>query len=103
MKKVNTRPRVTSRTKSTPDHRHAPQSRRGEAHRAADVHGITKDVEGETLDAVIHQNAKVVSQERARHAERPGRRHDEGLPENEKREGDEGIERGGEDARLWLF
>ena len=100
--KVSPRPRVTSRT-CTRDHRHAPQSRRGEAHRATNVHRITKHVKREALDAVIHQNAEIVSQERARDAKRPGRRHDEGLPENEKGDGDEGIERGGEDARMRLF
>jgi len=69
------------------------------------VHGITKYVEGEALDAVVqsHQNAEVISQEPACDAKRPGRRRDEGLPKSEKRDGDEGIERSGEGACMRLF
>jgi len=68
-----------------------------------DIHGITTYIEGEALDTVIHQNAEIVSQERARDAKCPGRRHDECLPSNEKRDGDEDIERSGEDVRMRLF
>ena len=82
---------------------HAPQSRRGKAHRAPNIHRIPEHVEREALDARVHEDAKIIAQERARDAERPGRGHDEGLPGGEKRDGDERIERGGEDARLRLF
>jgi len=88
---------------STRGHQYAPQCCRSEGHRAADVHGITKYVEGEAPDAVVHQNAEIISQEPACDAKRPGRRRDEGLPESEKHDGDEGIERSGEDARMRLF
>jgi hypothetical protein len=52
---------------------------------------------------VIHQNTEIVAQERARDTERPGRGHDESLPEGEERGGDERIERGREEARTGLF
>ena len=52
---------------------------------------------------MVHQNAEIVSQEPACDAKRPGRRRDEGLPKSEKHDGDEGIERSGEDARMRLF
>lgn len=85
------------------ERRHAPQSRRGEAHRAADVHGIAKHVKRESLNAVIHQNAEIIAQERARDAKRPGGGHDKGLAEDEERDGNDRVERGGEDARTRLF
>ena len=87
----------------TSERRHAPQSRRGEAHRAADVHRIAKHVKRESLDAVIHQNAEIVAQEPASEAECPRGREDEGLAEDEERDGNERVEWGGEDVRMWLF
>jgi hypothetical protein len=87
----------------TSERRHAPQSRRGEAHRAADVHRIAKHVERESLDAVIHQDAEIVAQEPACDAECPRGREDEGLAEDEERDGNERVERCGEDVRMRLF
>ena len=62
-----------------------------------------EQVEGETLDAVIHQDAEIVSQKPARDTKRKARSHDEGLPEGEEDDGQEGIERGGEEAYMRLF
>jgi hypothetical protein len=81
----------------------APQSRRGKAHRAPDVHRITKHVEREALNASIHQDPEIIAQERARDAERPRRGHDEGLSGDEERDGDERVERSREEARMRLF
>ncbi len=75
---------------------HAPQRRRGEAHRAADVHGVTEHVEREALDAMVHQDAEIIAEERARDAERPRRAHDERLARDEERHGHEHVERSGE-------
>jgi hypothetical protein len=49
----------------------SPQRAGSEAHRAADIHGVSKDIEREPLDTVIHENAKVVAEERACNAEDP--------------------------------
>ena len=82
---------------------HAPQRRRGEAHRATDVHGVAEHVEREPLDAVVHQDTEVVSQERARDAKCPRRAHDERLARDEKRRGQESVERSGEQWHAGLF
>ena len=83
--------------------RHAPQSRRSKAHRAPNIHRIPEHIEREALNTRVHENAEIIAQERARDTERPGRGHDEGLPGGEERDGDEHVERSGEDARLRLF
>ena len=81
---------------------HAPQRRRSEAHRAADVHRVAEHVKRESLNAMVHQNAKIVPQERARYAERPRRAHDERLACGEEHCGQDRVERSGEQwhARL---
>lgn len=35
------------------------------AHCAPDIHRISQDIEGETLDSVVHEDAKVISEEGA--------------------------------------
>lgn len=45
---------------------YAPQSRRSKAHRATNVHRITKHVEREALDAGIHKDTEIIAQEGAR-------------------------------------
>jgi hypothetical protein len=82
---------------------YAPQSRRSKAHRATDVHRIAKHVERETLNAGIHEDTEIIAQEGARDAKGPCRAHDEGLPDDEERGGDERIERSGQEARTRLF
>jgi hypothetical protein len=81
---------------------HAPQCRRGKAHRAADVHGVTEHVKRKALDAMVHQDAEIVAEERARDAERQRRAQDERLARDEQHRGHERIERSGEQryARL---
>jgi hypothetical protein len=84
--------------------RPAPERRRGEAQRAADVHGVAEDIERETLDTCGHEDAEVVAEERPRHAECPRRTQHERLPRGEERSGDKRCERRGEErlARLVL-
>ena len=48
-----------------------PESDGDKAHRAAPVHGIGHNVERESSDHVVHEDAKVVSQVCSRDAERP--------------------------------
>lgn len=47
---------------------------------------------------MIHEDAEIITQERARDAKRPRRGHDKGLAEYKKHDGDDGIKRGGEDT-----
>ena len=83
--------------------RHAPQSRRSKGHRAPDVHRISEHVEREALDAGVLEDAEIIAHEPARDAECPARGHDEGLADGEEHDGDECVERSGEQARTWLF
>jgi len=99
-KKNKTSASLPHKTSKQPD---APQSRRGKAHRAPDVNRIAEHVEREAFNAGVHQDPEIVAQEPARDAERPCRGQDEGLPDDEERDGDEGVERGGEEARMRLF
>ena len=80
----------------------SPEGSGREGHGAPDVHRVAQDVEGETLDAVAHEDPEVVPEERACDAEGPGRRDDERLAEHEEHGGDERVEGLGEDllARL---
>ena len=80
----------------------SPEGSGGEGHGAPDVHRVAQDVERETLDAVAHEDPKVVPEERACDAEGPGGRDDERLAEHEEHGGDERVEGLGEDllARL---
>ena len=52
---------------------------------------------------MIHQNPEIITQERACDAKRPRGGHDIGLAEDEEHDGDDRVERGGEDARARLF
>ena len=47
----------------------APQSRRSKAHRATDIHRITKHVEREALDAGVHKDTEIIAQEGTRNTE----------------------------------
>ena len=80
----------------------SPEGSGGEGHGAPDIHRVTQNVEGETLDAVAHEDTEVVPEERACDAEGPGGRDDERLAEHEEHGGDERVEGLGEDllARL---
>ena len=80
-----------------------PQSSRSKAHRTPDVHRITKHVEREALDTRIHKYTEIIAQEGASDAERPRRAPDERLPDDEERDGDKRIERGGQETRARLF
>ena len=48
-----------------------PQRRADEAHHTAPVHRTARNIEREARHNIIHQNAEVVAQIRARHAQRP--------------------------------
>lgn len=82
--------------------RDSPKRTGGETHRAPDVHWIAKDVEREALDTVVHENAKVVAEERARDAQRPRRRHDERLANHEERGGYDFVVRRWQNGVTWL-
>ena len=49
----------------------SPQRGRSEAHGAPDIHGVPQDVERETLDPVVHEDTKVVPEERTGYTESP--------------------------------
>ena len=75
-----------------------PQGGGQEAQRGAVVHGRVGHVEGEARDGRVHQDAEVVAQIRARHAEGPHGGQDEGgagREERERGEVDEGPVEGG--------
>lgn len=42
-----------------------PQRASGEAHCAANVHGVGEHVEWEAFDTMVHQNAEIISEVRA--------------------------------------
>jgi len=79
-----------------------PQRGRSEAHRAAHVHGVSQDVERESLDAVVHQDPKVVPEERPGDTEGPGRGHDEYLADSEHDDWHHGRKRPGEEGNTRL-
>ena len=81
----------------------SPEGRRGEGHGTPDVHGVAEDVEGETLDAVVHENAEIVAEEGAGDAERPGGGDDKDLAKDKERGGEEGVEGRGEELHLGLL
>ena len=63
-------PAENDQTISRARHRlYAPQSRRSKAHRTTNVHRITEHIEGETLDAGIHEDAEIITKEGARDTE----------------------------------
>lgn len=66
-----------------------PQRGREEAECRAVVHGRVGDVEGERGDWCVHENAEIVTEVRAGHAERPHGGQDEGVAGEE--EGDRGV------------
>lgn len=70
-----------------------PERRPQEAHRRPPVHRRAAHVEGEPRDHLVHQDAKVVAQERARDAERPRARDDEDVAGGEEQHGGELGER----------
>ena len=49
----------------------SPQRGRGEAHGAPDIHGVPQDIEGETLNPMVHEDTKVVPEERTGYTESP--------------------------------
>ena len=81
---------------------HSPKRPRRKAHRAPHIHRVPQHIEREALHPVVHQDPKVVAQEGAGDAERPGRGDDEELAEAGEAGGDDEVEGLGEegDARL---
>ena len=79
-----------------------PQRDGCERHRASDVHRIAQQVERETVDARVHEDAEVVAQECARDAEGVGGGEHEDLADEEEGCGDEGGVGLGENGRVWL-
>lgn len=79
-----------------------PERHRGEGEGAPDVHGVAEDVEGEALDAVVHEDAEVVAEEGARNAEGVGRGDHESLTGGEEGDGDDGVEGRGQNRLLGL-
>jgi hypothetical protein len=51
----------------------------GEAHRATDIHRVPENIEGESLHAGVHEDAKVVAKKCSSDAKCPGGGHHEGL------------------------
>jgi hypothetical protein len=82
---------------------HAPQSRRSKGHRAPDVHRIPEHIEREALNTGVLEDAEIIAHEPARDTECPARGRDENLADGEERDGNERVERGGEQARTRLF
>ena len=73
---------------------HVPQSCASETHRTPHIHRISKYIEGKSFYAVVHQNAKVVSEKSSSNAKSPGRGDYENLAGDEK-----GY---GKPRRIWL-
>ena len=67
----------------------SPEGAGGKAHRAADVHRISENIEREAFNAMVHEDAEVVAEEGTRDTECPGRRDDERLSNEEQHRGDE--------------
>lgn len=74
------------------------QSRPYETHRGPIIHGRSRDIERETRDGLIHQDAEIIAQVRARDAERPCRAEDEDVAEGDQGVGDIGHEWLGEEG-----
>lgn len=81
----------------------SPERSGGKGHRAPDVHGVTEDVKREALNAVVHEDTKVVPEERPGDPESPGGGDDERLAEDEEHGGDERVQRLGQDLRMRLL
>ena len=82
---------------------HAPQRRRSKAHRAPDIHRVAQHIKRKPLNTMVHQYTEIVAEERARDPERPRRAHDERLPRDEERCGQERVERCGKQRYARLF
>ena len=68
-----------------------PECGGGEGQGASNVHGIAQDVEGEALDPMVHEDTKVVPEERTSYTQCPCRSDDEDLASDEEHGRDEGI------------
>lgn len=92
-------PTIDNLNNATP---HSPKRPRRKAHRAPHVHRVPQHIKREALHPMVHQDPKVVAEEGAGDAERPGRGDDEELAEGGEGGGDDEVERLGEerDARL---
>lgn len=75
------------------------QGRAEEAHRRANIHGRTNDIEGKAGDHVIQQDPEVIAQEGSRDAELPRRRDDKGVTQGYERVGG-GLGVGREEERV---
>ena len=63
-------PTIDNLNNATP---HSPKRPRRKAHRAPHIHRVPQHIEREALHPVVHQDPKVVAEEGAGDAERPGR------------------------------
>ena len=72
---------------------HSPKRARRKAHRAPHIHRVPQHIEREALHPVVHQDPKVVAEEGAGDAERPGRGDDEELAEAGEGGGDDEVKR----------
>ena len=72
-----------------------PQRSGRKAQRASDIHGIPQHVKWESFHPMIHQDPKVVPEERPRDPERVGRGDDKRLTEGKHDDGERGR------IRLW--
>lgn len=66
------------------------QRRPQKAHRTPIIHGRARDIERETRHGLIHQDAEIIAQIRARDAERPGTGQHENVAHQDERVGDVG-------------
>jgi hypothetical protein len=80
----------------------SPKSSRDKTHRASDIHRVSQNIERESLHPVIHENAKVVPEERARDSEGPSGGDNEGLADNKERGRDKGGKGFGEERDAGL-
>ena len=80
----------------------SPQRRRSKTQRTPDIHRILQDVERETFHAVVHQDPKVISEERPGDTERVGRGDHKQLTGGEERDGHGGREGLGEEPDAGL-
>lgn len=84
--------------KHQPSRPPVPQRRPRETRRAAPVHWRVGHAEREALDARRHEDAEVVAEVGARHAEGVHGGEDEGVASGEEEEGERGGEGGGEEG-----
>lgn len=80
----------------------SPKSGCSEGHGAPNVHGVPQDVKWEALDSVVHEDTKVVPEERTGYTQDPVRCYNEDLAGGEEHSRHNGIERLREELHLGL-